>query len=170
MKILIGVICCIFAGALGVVIIGYLLPKGHVATRSAVFKASPEELFTLISGPQNWRPDVKKFEVLPDAGSMQRVRETTSDGETITYDVVRLEPPRLMVRRISDKSLPYGGSWTYHIETCNGGSVLTITEDGEVYNPIFRIVSRFIIGHTNTIDRYLKSLGGALGEPVKIQG
>ena len=30
-----------------------------------------------------------------------------------------------------------------------------ITENGEVYNPLFRFVSRFVMGHTRTIDTYL---------------
>jgi hypothetical protein len=38
------------------------------------------------------------------------------------------------------------------------GSELRITEEGEVYNPIFRFVSRFIMGHTATIDSYLSAV------------
>ena len=43
-----------------------------------------------------------------------------------------------------------------------GGTRLTITEDGEVYNPLFRFVSRFIMGHTSSIDRYLADVQKAL--------
>jgi hypothetical protein len=46
----------------------------------------------------------------------------------------------------------------------SGIMVTLITENGEVYNPIFRFVSRFIMGHTATLDAYLKSLTTALGE------
>ena len=34
----------------------------------------------------------------------------------------------------------------------------TITEDGEVYNLIFRFMSRFVFGHTATMDAFLKNL------------
>jgi hypothetical protein len=40
---------------------------------------------------------------------------------------------------------------------------LTITENGEVYNPLFRFVSRFIIGQTATMDGYIKALNAKLG-------
>ena len=39
-----------------------------------------------------------------------------------------------------------------------GGSDLTITEDGEVYNVIFRFMSRFVFGHHATMDAFLKNL------------
>ena len=47
---------------------------------------------------------------------------------------------------------------------------LTITENGEIYNPVFRFVSRFITGQTSTIDEYLRALGRKLGVEVTITG
>jgi len=35
---------------------------------------------------------------------------------------------------------------------------VTITEDGEVYNPIFRFMSAYVFGHTATIEQYLTDL------------
>ena len=34
-------------------------------------------------------------------------------------------------------------------------TTLRITENGEVYNPVFRFVSRFVFGHSATIEKYL---------------
>ena len=48
----------------------------------------------------------------------------------------------------------------------DGGSVVTITERGSVYNPVFRFVSRFILGHTATMETYLRSLGHRFGGDV----
>lgn len=42
--------------------------------------------------------------------------------------------------------------------------MLTITENGEVHNPLFRFVSRFIMGYAATIDACLKALRAKLGE------
>jgi hypothetical protein len=44
-----------------------------------------------------------------------------------------------------------------------------ITENGEVYNPLFRFVSRYVIGHNRTIDAYLRALGQATGQEVRIR-
>jgi hypothetical protein len=71
------------------------------------------------------------------------------------------------VTRIADPDLPFGGSWTYEIRAAeDGGSVVVITEDGEVRNPIFRFVSRFLFGHTATLDGYLRALGRKFSEDV----
>jgi hypothetical protein len=40
---------------------------------------------------------------------------------------------------------------------------------GKVYNPVFRFVSRFILGHTQAMDAYLKALGKAVGEEVELR-
>ncbi|HMA23731.1 MAG TPA: hypothetical protein VKP00_07045, partial [Gemmatimonadaceae bacterium] len=48
-------------------------------------------------------------------------------------------------------------------------SRVTIVERGSVYNPLFRFVSRFFMGHTATIDAYLRALGKRFGEePVPV--
>ena len=46
------------------------------------------------------------------------------------------------------------------------GTLLTITERGEVYNPIFRFVSKFLMGQTKSMDEYLRALGRKFGEEV----
>ena len=38
------------------------------------------------------------------------------------------------------------------------GTRVSITERGEVYNPIFRFLSRFVFGHTGTMETYLRDL------------
>ena len=65
---------------------------------------------------------------------------------------------------IADKDIPFGGTWDYRIEQDGTGSRITITENGEVYNPIFRFVSRFVLGHTATLDKYLTALASKVGD------
>ena len=67
-----------------------------------------------------------------------------------------------MVTRIADPHLPFGGTWTYEIAPTATGSSLTITENGEIYNPVFRFIARYIQGYTATIDNYLKALRAKL--------
>ena len=63
-----------------------------------------------------------------------------------------------LVTRIADTGLAFGGSWTFALQPAASGTRLSITENGEVYNPLFRVMSRFVFGHTATIDRYLGDL------------
>ncbi len=62
------------------------------------------------------------------------------------------------MRKILDEELPFGGSWTFEMKENGDEVALTITENGEVYNPVFRFMSRFIFGHYATMDRYLNDL------------
>jgi len=59
---------------------------------------------------------------------------------------------------IASKDLPFGGRWEYDVAPDGNGSRLTITERGEVYNPIFRFMARFIFGYTKTIEEYQAAL------------
>jgi hypothetical protein len=160
MKIVLIVLGVIVAFIVVVAAIGALLPTRHLSSRTATLKAGPEEIFRLISGPQDWRIDLREYKFYEDGGR-HMVRETDKHGQTITYEIVQSQPPTLLKRVIADKSLPFGGSWTWKVEPRSDGSSVTITEDGEVYNPVFRFVSRFVIGHTRTIDNYLAMLAAA---------
>ena len=68
--------------------------------------------------------------------------------------------------RIADPDLPFGGTWTYEITPDGGGSRLTITEDGEIYNPLFRFMARFVFGYEGTIASYMSSLEKRLAGPA----
>ena len=107
----------------------------HRAQRTAWFEKPISEVYKVLAGPTDWVP-----------------------GKRIAYEIVETDPPRKLMTRIADKSLPFGGTWTYDLKEAGTGTELTITEDGEVYNPLFGLVSKYIIGHTATIDRYLAAL------------
>jgi uncharacterized protein YndB with AHSA1/START domain len=141
-----------------VTLVGWRLPKHHRATMKRAYLATPSALFALINDVRaypSWRSDLTKVEVLGEEGGRRRWRETTKGGGPITYVAEESVPDRRLVSRIADTNLPFGGAWTYELTPMGGGTVLAITEDGDVYNPIFRFVSRFVMGHTATIERYL---------------
>jgi hypothetical protein len=140
-----------------VIVIGAMLPRQHSATRSAFIKASPEKVFELISGPQDWRADLKNCAVVDQDGK-HLVRETDKHGQTITYERVQFDPPTLLQNVIADKKSSLWRRVDLESAGAEGRLPVTITEDGEVYNPLFRFVSRFVIGHTRTLDNYLTQL------------
>ena len=155
--------------------VGALLPKSHVASRSARYRRSPQEIWMAITGIAefpSWRPGVKSVERLPDLdGHSMWIEKGPHDA--IPYEAIEFSPPDAsgnarLVGKIADPKLPYGGAWTYELTASGDGAELRITERGEVYNPVFRFVSRFIMGHTKTIDDYLWALGKKFGENVTI--
>jgi len=154
------------------VAIGALLPRQHVATQSAEFKVQPAVLWqavTDVSKFPQWRKDVK--EIVPMAGGDARSgwTEVWAHGERVPIEVKEWTPPSRMVTRIAAKDLAFGGTWTYALTPANGGTALRITENGEVYNPLFRFLSRFVFGHTATMRNYLLALGESLGEHVEVK-
>ena len=167
-KILLILFGAIVLLSLAVVAIGALLPKRHVVSRSASHRATPEQLFSLIAGAQNWRSDVARYEVLPTENGRELVRETTTDGEIITYELLDRTPPTSLKRRITTENLPYSGTWSFSLQSNGEYTVVRITEDGQVYNPVFRFMSRFVFGYTRTMDTYLRALGKATAREVEV--
>ena len=152
------------------VLIGWLLPQNHVAHRRALFRQSSEALWETITGPPTWRPDVKSFEMLLAREGRKVWCEVDLHGQRITFEEVEAVPPSRLVGRIADPKLPFGGSWTYELLPGDGGTTLAITERGEIYNPFFRFMARFVFGYTSTLEKYLRNLGKKFGEEVRIEG
>jgi hypothetical protein len=156
-------VALVLAGILVLItVVGALLPKKHSVARTVPLGQPAETVWNLISGPPTWRPDVRSFEELPAHDGHRMWRETDKRGQTVTYEAIESTAPHRLVVRIADPKLPFGGTWTYEITPAAQSCSLTITEDGEVYNPIFRFVSRFIMGQTATLDAYIKALNAKL--------
>jgi uncharacterized protein YndB with AHSA1/START domain len=149
----------VIVGAL-VVIVGYSLPKAHSATATAQVALPPEAVYALLNDVDKypaWRPGVKALTRHPDRDGRPAWTEEVS-GMKIPMYFQKLERPSLLVARIADPKLPFGGTWTYRLAPAAGGTQVTITEDGEVYNPFFRFMSRFVFGYQATLNEFAKDL------------
>jgi len=155
-----------------VVVVGAALPKQHHATRAARFHQPPEAVWAALTNYQDfpsWRPNVKRVEAIPSSNSLPAWREFDSHGGSLPMQTLESDPPRRLVTEIADPKLPFGGTWTTTITPADGGSEVRITEDGEVRNPVFRFVSRFVIGLNATMDTYLRNLGQKFGETTQLE-
>ena len=168
MRIVVLLLAVVVGLGLVVVVMGYLLPVKHVATVAAHVPATPEQVWdalTNVAAYPTWRGELTAVEMLAaDSGHVAWREHGKNDA--ISFAIEQAQPPRRLVTRITDKSLPFGGAWEYAITPEGGGSRVQITEHGEVYNPVFRFVSRFIMGHTATASAYLKALGARFGATV----
>ena len=141
-------------------LIGSQLPRSHHAAREQTLAASPETIWTAITDVEafpSWRNDIKNAHRLPVRDGRPAWVEQGRSGR-MTLAVERMEEPRLLVVRIADPDLPFGGTWTYEVTPAADGTRLRITEDGEVYNPLFRFMARFIFGYEGTIASYMAAL------------
>jgi hypothetical protein len=150
--------------------VGAMLPRDHHATRKARFHVAPDALYAVLAGPPDWRTGVKSFGELPGQNGRKRWWEEDSHRQKVTYELVEAKPPERLVTRIAQPGLPFGGGWTFEIAPIpGGGAELRVTEDGEIYNVIFRFMARFLFGYTGSIETYLRDLGAKFHEPVAIE-
>jgi len=140
--------------------IGSRLSQSHRASVEKIFPVLPEAIWaaiTDIDAFSSWRAGVTRVERLPDRNGFP-VWVEEGRGGRMTMAVERMEAPRILVGRIADPGLPFGGTWTYEITPEPSGSRLRITENGEIYNPLFRFMARFVFGYEGTLRSYMASL------------
>ena len=167
-RILLVVVALIIIVAGTVAAIGYFLPVEHLAARRVVLPAPRDSVWktiTDVASYPSWRSDVNKVDVVASPNGRIAWREE-SGGDVLPMEIVNSSPPSSLQVRIASDSLPFGGTWTYLLRPAGQGTALTIIENGSVYNPIFRFMSRYVIGHNRTIDSYLRSLGKKYGADV----
>jgi hypothetical protein len=123
-----------FVGALA--LIGYFMPVGHEASRSADFNKPPDQVFALMSDPATYRQ--------------------WWNGATVKSEVVETVAPSKIVTKVVGET-QFGGTWTIDIAPTPNGSRMTITERGEIYNPVFRVLAKNVFGYTSTMEGCLEA-------------
>lgn len=174
MKLLIYIVVAVVGSLVllvGVIaLIGSRLPKTHVASRSIFLRKSPPDVYAVcrdFASTPKWRADVKQVDVEAQQGGPVYFREVAKHG-AVNYELIEDVPAERMTTRIRDTDLGYAGKWTYTFVPENGGTRVTIREDGEVSNVLFRFMSRYVFGQTSSIDSYLISLAKHFGEPEAV--
>jgi hypothetical protein len=125
--------------------VGAMLPRNHKASRTLRLQRTPPEVWPVLL-------------------------QATQASE-VPVDVLESQPPHRLVTRVTEKETNFGGTWTIAIDAVPpAGSTVTITEDGWVANPIFRVVSRFVMGHHATMDGMLKKVAAGLNEEAALSG
>ena len=127
-----------------VLAIGSLLPRNHKASRTLRVKRTPAEVWPVLL--------------------------SATQASSVPVDTLESVPPHRLVTRVTAKETNFGGTWTVAIDAAGAGATVTITEDGWVANPIFRVVSRFIMGHHATMDAMLTQVAKGLGEEPALSG
>lgn len=168
MKIALFIVLALVALVTSVALVGALLPRHHVASRAAQYRTPADTLWRTLSDFERmpaWAPELTRVERLADQNG-HPVWLHVGSSWTAPMEVTEFSPPHRFTMRIADPKLPFGGTWTYEIAVAADGATVTITENGEVGNPIMRFLSRFVFGQTSTMDDYLRALGRKHGETV----
>jgi hypothetical protein len=136
MRWIIWIVVSLVAVVGAIALIGFFLPVGHEASRSAEFNKPPDQVFALVSNPGTY--------------------QSWWEGARVKSEVVESVPPTKLVTRVVGET-QFGGTWTIQIDPTATGSRMTITERGEIYNVLFRALARFVFGYTSTMESCLEA-------------
>ena len=124
--------------------VGAMLPREHVASRSMTVHRPPQDVWPVLTG--------------------------VTAQSSVPVDIIERDPPRRLVTRVKPTEKMFGGTWTCVITPTSTGSIVTVTENGWVPNPLVRFISRYMIGHYATIDATLKETAKQLDERAVLTG
>ncbi len=150
---------------------GRLLSQRHVASSRIELNESPGTVWQTINdfaSDPTWRHEVESEERLADRDGHAVWKEHYRSGSAVVYETVESCPPRRLVRKIVDQSA-FSGIWKFDLLPHDGGTELRLTETSEIYNPVFRFVSRYVMGHYRTMDNYEKALAVRLGDTPRVE-
>lgn len=174
MKIALIVVGVLIALVVLVALIGLALPRTHSASSRVTLQKPPAEVWAVVrdlGALQGTWKELKSVRRLPDEGGRE-VWEQNAGGFAMRLIVEESAAPTRLVTRIdAPPDAAFGGTWSYDLQPSGSGSQLTVTEDGYVSNPIFRVMMK-LMGVHKTADGYLRALGAKLGEtvtPVHVQ-
>ena len=157
MKWLIIILAILALLILVILIIGKLLPSKHTVFQEQEFKTSRAILWKSIRNfkdyPQ-WRTKLKKLTVIDET----QWTEVDNRGDSITLGIIEADVENRLAVKIMDETLPFGGTWVYELNGTDNSVTLKITENGEVYNPIYRFIGYFFMDQSATIKQYLNDL------------
>jgi uncharacterized protein YndB with AHSA1/START domain len=168
-----------------VVIAGGLVAREHQITRTVALAAPPAAVFAAIADLEAmpaWRPEVSRVERVPvpdDQDGLLPTYRALGVRGAVTWTVVEARPPARLTLRIEGAGPGFEGTWVFDVasasnvasvsdggsasDVASAGTQLTITERGEIENPLFRFLSRFVVGYGNGLDAYLAALSRHLG-------
>lgn len=166
-RFLIGTVLVLLALAVIVFLGGSLLPRTHRATSTILLHQQPDTIWTLIRNPEavaTYWTDVDSVRRMP-ADTGERWMYWTG-GFEMPFEIVSSHPPAELVTHIVETpDAHFGGDWTYTLAATPNGTRVTVTEDGWVGNPAFRVMTR-VMGEHRTVDRMLTALGRHFGEDI----
>ena len=151
-----------------IVVVGMTRPSHHVAQTRGKYDKPPMDVWRVVSDYDRWsewNPEIKSVTPLPEQNGRRMINVVGSWGTAPTV-IAAWNPPSKLRTEMDAGS--FSGSWSYEMTpTGDGGTLLTITEEGDVGNPIFRAMMIF---HDNkaTMRSFHAALAKRLGTSVAV--
>jgi uncharacterized protein YndB with AHSA1/START domain len=141
---------------------GRRMPEGHRASGSALVAAPIAEVFALHADPRKrpeFVPQVKEIRDFKDEGDGKASwTELWKDRNTFRMRLAECEQDRRLTMEIQVNKNVFHGTWTFEFAEEEGGTRVTITEDGRIPSPLTRGVYNLLADTDETLRKYLENL------------
>lgn len=148
--------------------VGMTMPREHTVSSRIQLTASRDSVWAVLRAfgdYPKWDNDFKSS-VRGTSRSGREVWVQDVGGMTMSVEFKSVQAPSRMVTEIvTDEKSDWGGVWTYDLVANGSGTEVTITEEGWIKSPIFRVMMK-AMGTYSTMDGVLKALGARFGEQV----
>ncbi len=166
MRWLLRIVAVVAVLSVALLVLGLVRPATHVASVRVELSEPTNLVWTAVSDFRawpEWHPDVHGMAPQPDRNGREVWLMSAEWGE-LPLEVVSANPPRRLETWLDGGS--FKGRWIYDLESTGRGTILTITEEGEVTNLFFRGMMAFMDEHASMRD-FIVALGDHLGESVE---
>ena len=174
MRILISIVILLAVITVGIYGFGVNLPETHKTIRTATYHQPAQALWPLVANYEKapeWSSNIRKVERREDKDSLPVWRFYDKRGHYMDIQVLRSEEPRMLISRIIETDMPFGGTWTIELKPSaeTTATEVTLMEEGIVKSPFWRFLCHFLMGSQGMVDQYLTELGKAVGETPSIR-
>jgi uncharacterized protein YndB with AHSA1/START domain len=141
--------------------IGRALPEKHTYRLSVVLPAPRAAVWAAITDyakMPEWWPAVKAVRQETRPNGEVWTWNKDAHGQEIAFRTKEEQAPARLVREIMGDDLPFGGTWTFALAEDGGQTRLTLTEDGFIRPPLFRVVAQLFMGLDATMKDFVAHL------------
>jgi hypothetical protein len=141
-------------------VVGMLLPARHTARMKGVVTKPHAEIAAMLRDVRSyprWRRGIVVEGISQTGDAITYIELAGNDR--IAYQLTEPLRDKQFVATMTDPNLPFGGAWTITLTPEGGTTSVAIQEDGEVRNPLFRLLARYVFGYTTHLKKYLEDLG-----------
>lgn len=163
MRVVAGLLLVIAAAVGGVWVYGSSQPEMHTSKGSETIAAKVADVFELqadVPSQTQWRSDLKEVRNWnPGKDGKASWTELWKDGRNeFKLEVLEYEKNKHIKVKIEDENKMFYGTWTYDFEEVEGGTRVTITENGGIPNPFFRGMYTLMNASDKTLKAHLADL------------
>lgn len=165
MKVVAGFLSVLAFACGAVYVYGWAQDEAHTASGSAVINAKVADVFARqadVQGQTKWRPELK--EVRDYKAGEDGLAEWTEDwgrGRVVTLRHEEIVPDKRIKVKLEGPGGAFYGTWTFEFEPAEGGTRVTITEEGGIPNAFIRGMYSLMAAPDATLKKHLDELKAA---------